>query len=458
MENKMNEMKNKPVEDDGFQLEYVLKFAYTLVLSALLGFGYFNRESIMDWFKGEPTSGPAQEQAASGAATTTKKEKKVKFWRAPMNPAYVRDKPGKSPMGMDLVPVYEGEENLTGGPTVIIDPVTVQNIGVQTALVTKVNLSRIIRTVGHVDYNEQKISRVNIKFSGWIDKLYVDKTGQPVKRGDPMAEIYSPELVSTQQEYLLAYRNMKKTQASSFAEVASGGESLLESARKRLEYWDITKKQIKDLEERGTVSKTVLLHAPYDGIVIEKMAERGMRVMPGMDLYRIADLSTVWVIAHIYDYEIPWVKVGQDVVMDLPYIPGKIFHGKVNYIYPYLDQKVRDVKVRLVLANPGLELKPAMYANVQLESEIGSAVTAIPNHAILRSGKRNLVFVDKGEGKFEPRDVVLGPEGQDGLVQVLAGVREGEKIVTSAQFLFDSESRLKEAIQKMLDARVSEKQ
>lgn len=382
------------------------------------------------------------------------KERKIIYWRAPMDPTYIRDKPGKSPMGMDLVPVYEGEENI-GGPTVVIDPVTVQNIGVQKATVRKVGLSRIIRTVGHVDYNEEKISRVNIKFSGWIEKLYVDETGQPVRQGQLMAEIYSPELVTTQQEYLLAYQNRKKTEGSPFYEITSGGESLLASARKRLQYWDITEKQIQELERRGTVSKTVTLFAPYDGIVISKMAEQGMRVVPGMDLYRIADLSTVWVIAHIYDYEVPWVKKGQDVVMDLPYIPGKIFHGTVNYVYPYLDQKVRDIKVRLVFDNPRLELKPEMYVNVQMESHIGSAVTAIPNEAILRSGKRNLVFVDKGGGKFEPRDVILGPEGQDGLVQVLSGVREGERIVTSAQFLLDSESRLKEAIQKMLEARMS---
>jgi len=398
---------------------------------------------------GDMTSADASQKKDEGAA----KGKKILYWRAPMDPTYIRSGPGKSPMGMDLIPVYEGEGNIGGGPTVVIDPVTVQNMGVQKATVKKVNLSRIIRTVGHVDYNEEKIARVNVKFSGWIEKLYVDETGQEVKKGQPMAEIYSPDLVTTQQEYLLAYQNLKKTKESPFTEVASGGESLLESARKRLEYWDVTDMQIKELEKRGTVNKTVMLYAPYDGVVINKMAETGMRVMPGMDLYRIADLSTVWVIAHIYDYEVPWVRTGQDVVMDLPYIPGKVFHGTVNYVYPYLDQKVRDIKVRLVFKNPGLELKPEMYANVQLESQIGTDVTAIPNDAILRSGKRNLVFVDKGEGKFEPRDVVLGPEGQDGLVQVLAGVEEGESIVTSAQFLFDSESRLKEAIQKMLEAR-----
>jgi Cu(I)/Ag(I) efflux system membrane fusion protein/cobalt-zinc-cadmium efflux system membrane fusion protein len=250
---------------------------------------------------------------------------------------------------------------------------------------------------------------------------------------------------------------MKRLEASTFSEVTESSRSLLESTRRRLLYWDISEGQIKDLEEKGTISKTVTLFAPANGIVIDKMAEEGMRVVPGMDLFRIADLSEVWVYAHIYEYEVPWVKVGQPVEMDLPYSPGRTYKGKVDYIYPYLDQKARDIKVRLVFQNPDLELKPQMYANVQLESRLGADVTAVPTEAVIRSGKRNIMFVAKGGGKFEPRDVVLGPEGQDGLVQILAGIQPGEEVVTSAQFLLDSESRLKEAIQKMLEARRSGK-
>ncbi|MCK5574037.1 MAG: efflux RND transporter periplasmic adaptor subunit, partial [Bacteroidetes bacterium] len=289
-------------------------------------------------------------------------------------------------------------------------------------------------------------------------KLHVDETGQQVRRGQAMLEIYSPELVSTQEEYLLAVRNMKKLEDSPFSEVTESSRSLLESTRRRLLYWDISERQIKDLEEKGTISKTVTLFAPTDGVVIDKMAEEGMRVIPGMDLFRIADLSEIWVYAHIYEYEVPWVKVGQPAEMDLPYNPGRTFRGKVDYIYPYLDKKARDVKVRLVFQNPDLELKPQMYANVQLESRLGADVTAVPTEAVIRSGKRNLVFVARGGGKFEPRDVVLGPEGQGGLVQVLAGIQPGEEVVTSAQFLLDSESRLKEAIQKMLESRRSGQQ
>ncbi|MFQ6114716.1 MAG: efflux RND transporter periplasmic adaptor subunit, partial [bacterium] len=390
--------------------------------------------------------------------TTNKNGKRILYWRAPMDPTYISDKPGKSPMCMDLIPVSEGEEDLSGGPTVVIDPVTVQNIGVRTARVEKKDLYRAIRTVGHLDYNEQKLYRVNVKFSGWIERLYVDETGQPVRKGQPMLEIYSPELVTTQEEYLLALSNAKKLADSPFEEISKGTHSLLESTRRRLLYWDITEEQIKDLEEKGIISKTMTLYSPVDGIVIFKTAEEGMHVRPGMDLYRIADLSTIWVYASIYEYELPWVKQGQTAEMDLPYIPGKVFTGKVDYIYPYLNQKTRVVKLRLVFPNPALMLKPEMYANIQIKSKLGDEVVAVPDEAVLHGGKRNIVFVARGEGKFEPREVVLGPEAEGGYYQVIAGLQPGEEVVTSAQFLLDSESRLKEAIQKMLVIREKSKE
>jgi multidrug efflux pump subunit AcrA (membrane-fusion protein) len=390
-----------------------------------------------------------KEQASMPAQ---KKERKILYWRAPMDPTYISDKPGKSPMGMDLIPVYEGEEQ-TGGPTVVIDPVTMQNIGVQTTPVRKVNLHRVIRTVGYLDYNEEKLQRVNIKFSGWVERLYVDQTGQHVQQGQPMLSIYSPDLVATQEEYLLAYRNAKRLATSSFGDISAGGESLLESSRRRLLYWDISEKQIRDLEENGRVSKTVTLYAPSNGVVIKKMVEEGMRVMPGMDLYQLADLSQLWVYGQIYQYEVPFVKVGQPVQVHVSYIPGKTYKGKVDYVYPFLDEKTRNVSVRIVVPNPNLELKPQMYATVDFASSIGSNVTAIPSDAVIRTGTRNVVFVAKGGGKFQPRDVTLGPEGQNGLVQVLAGVVPNENVVTSAQFLIDSESRLKEAIQMMIEAK-----
>ena len=316
------------------------------------------------------------------------------------------------------------------------------------------NLYRSIRTVGHLDYNEETYSRVNIKFSGWIEKLFADQTGQEIHKGDAMLEIYSPELVSTQEEYLLAFRNVEKLENSTFQSVAGSARSLLDAVRRRLLYWDITEQQILDLEERAAVKKTLTLYAPTNGIIIEKMAELGMRITPGMDLYRMADLSTIWAYAHIYEYDASWIRPGQSIVMDLPYSPGRTYEGRIDYIYPYLDQKSRNIKIRLVFPNPRRELKPQMYANIQIVARIGGDVTALPNEAIIRTGERNLVFVALGGGKFEPRTVVLGLEGQDGLVQVIGGISAGEEVVTSAQFLMDSESRMKEAIQKMLKDRL----
>ena len=379
-----------------------------------------------------------------------KKGKKILYWRAPMNPTFISDKPGKSPMGMDLIPVYEGEE-MASGSTVRIDPVIVQDMGVRTAVVKRQPFYRVIRTVGHVDYNEQTLYNINTKFPGWIEKLYVDRTGELVRRGQPLFTIYSPELVSTQQEYLLAFKNQQKLQKSAYKEVSSGAESLLAATRQRLKLWDISDKQIETLEQTGKIQKDLTIYSPVNGFVIHKNAVEGNYTMAGMDLFKIADLSVVWVYAHIFEYELPWIKVGQKVIMDLPYIPGQQFEGRVDYLYPYLNAKTRDVKVRLVFKNPTLELKPQMYANIVIESNPGEHVLAIPSEAIIRTGKRNIVFLALGKGKFRPQDVIVGPEGEDSLVKVIAGLKEGQRIVTSAQFLIDSESRLQEAIQKMLE-------
>ena len=408
----------------------------------------------MDLVKAESARSIEQmpDQAIAVADAGENQGRKILYWQAPMDPTFVSDKPGKSPMGMEMVPVYEGEEGSTG-PTVVIDPVTMQNIGVQTTPVRRENLYRSIRSVSHVDYNEETFSRVNIKYSGWIERMHVDQTGQAVRTGQPMLEVYSPELVSTQEEYLLAYRNSQKLGDSSVASIASGARSLLEAARRRLQYWDISEEQIQALEKRGSVTKSMTIYAPSNGFVVEKHAEQGMRVIPGMDLYRLADLSTVWLFAHFYEQEAPWIKQGQMVEMSLPYNPGKMYRGRVDYVYPYLDQKTRDVKVRLVFPNPRLELKPNMYANVNLKVHMRDAVTVVPDDAILRTGTRDIVFVALGGGKFEPREVVLGVEGQGGLVQILTGVAPNDNVVTSAQFLLDSESRLKEAILKMLAPR-----
>ncbi len=382
-------------------------------------------------------------------------ERKILYWRAPMDPTEIYDHPGKSRMGMDLIPVYEDEIAMGGGGTITIDPVTVQNMGVRVAPVRRVEFKRTIRTVGYVDFNEEKLFTITTKISGWIEKLFVAATGDEVKKGQPILEIYSPDLVTTQQEYLLALKTRKMLGGSSDAAIREGAKSLLESTYKRLLYWDIPPQDIARLEKTGEVRKTMQLRSPADGVVIHKNAVEGLHVKEGQNLYQIADLSTVWIEASIYDYETPWVHVGQEAIVDLSYLPGKSFKGRVNYIYPYLNKKTRDVRVRLEFPNPNFELKPGMYANVQLKTRPQKNVLAIPTEAVIRSGKRTIVFVARGGGIFEPREIKIGEEGDGGLVKVLAGLLDGEEVVISAQFLLDSESRLQEAIQKMLEERKS---
>ncbi|MBN2091713.1 efflux RND transporter periplasmic adaptor subunit [candidate division KSB1 bacterium] len=377
---------------------------------------------------------------------------KILYWRAPMDPTYISDKPGKSPMGMDLVPVYEGEEG-GGTGSILIDPATEQNMGIRTAVVKRQDVYRTIRTVGTVTYNEEKLYTVNSKISGWIENLNVNYTGQLVRKGEPLLEIYSPDLVSAQEEYLLALKNRDMMKESSFDEIKNGAQTLLVSTRKRLENWDIPDKAIDAIEQRGAVTKTMTLTAPANGVVIHKNAVEGVHVKAGENLYQIADLSSVWVEASVYEYEVPWVKLGQPAEMELSYSPGKKFNGKVAYIYPYLDKKARDVKVRLAFANPKMELKPEMYANITIQTEPEHDVLVVPGQAVIRSGVRNVVFVKHDAGKFEPREITLGAEAENGLIKVASGLLEGEQIVTSGQFLLDSESNAQEAIRKMLEAK-----
>ncbi|MFH5886006.1 efflux RND transporter periplasmic adaptor subunit [Halalkalibaculum sp. DA3122] len=385
-----------------------------------------------------------------------KGDREILYWQAPMNPSEIYDKPGKSKMGMDLVPVYADEANSSEG-MVKINPVVVQNMNVRTATVQQKDLSTTVNAVGKVEYDEQKLYNVNPKVSGWVEQLYVDYTGKMVQRGQPLFSIYSPELVTTQREYLLALKTRDKVGSSSFEQIRAGGNSLLEATRKRLEYWDIPDSEIKELEQSGEVKKAVTLKSPATGVVLHKNAVEGEFIKSGTPAYKIADLSTVWVQTSVYDYEVPWIEEGQPAQMELSYQPGKTYRGTVAYVYPSLDQKTRTVQVRLEFPNPDLELKPGMFANVRIQTRPKHNVTVIPNEAIIRTGERNIVFVAKGEGAFEPREVTLGMEGgqRNNEIEILEGVKPGEEIVTSAQFLFDSESRLQEAIQKMLQQKTS---
>ncbi|UCE82185.1 MAG: efflux RND transporter periplasmic adaptor subunit, partial [Deltaproteobacteria bacterium] len=314
-------------------------------------------------------------------------------------------------------------------------------------------LVKYIRAVGNIRTDETKLYEINTKFAGWIEKLYVEFEGEVVRKGQPLFDIYSPELVSAQEEYLLALRQYENLSSSAYPSIRQGAERLLQASRTRLLYWDHTDKQIREIEQTGKTRKTVTIHSPASGVVVIRKATQGRYFKPGTRMYKIADLSTVWVDVEIYEYDLPWIHQGMTAEMELPYAPGKRFHGKVLYIYPYLNPQTRTAKLRLEFPNPNYELKLDMYANVYLKSTIAEESLVVPQEAVIRSGDRNLVFVSLGEGRFQPREVKLGLEGNENEYQVLEGLREGENIVVSAQFMLDSESHLREAIQKMLEVR-----
>lgn len=397
-----------------------------------------------------PLNGGGETTSAESSAKSTG-EKKILYYRAPMDPSYISPKPGKSPMGMDLVPVYEGEE--TFGSTVKINPVVEQNMGVRIAPVERRDLYREIRTVGRVDYDESLMSHIHTKFSGWIEKTYVSTTGEKIRVGEKLVEIYSPQLVTAQQEYLDAFNSLKTMGQTADPSIRSNASVMLQSSRIRLEYFDISDDQIKALEQTGQVKKTVTIQSPFDGYVVEKHVVDGMEVKPGMQMYTIADLSQIWVYADIYEYELPWLAEGQKAEMSLSYLPGETFKGIVNYVYPYLDSKSRTIKARLKFSNPKMTLKPGMYANVKIESSPIKNVIAVPLEAVLFSGERSLVFVALGGGRFAPRTVVVGMESGGGYYEIKSGLMEGDQVVLSGQFLLDSESRLQEGIAKLLGNR-----
>ena len=302
--------------------------------------------------------------------------------------------------------------------------------------------------MGLIDYDETKYTHVHSKISGWVEELYVNYTGQFVKKGQPLLGIYSPELVSTQEEYLTAIQvGHDKGANNSFS---ASRDALVRSTRQRLVYWDIPEEQIDKLETSGKVNKLMTLYSPFDGIVVHKNALNGMEVKSGMALYEIADISSVWVYAEIYEYEIPWLEAGLEAEMTLSYAPGKIYKGKVAYVYPFLDTKTRTMKVRLEFKNDHLELKPGMYANVNIFPVIKDETVIVPGSAVIRSGEREVVFVKVGRGKYVPRQITLGAEGEDGFYQVLEGLKEGDEIVVTSQFLLDSESSLREVALKRL--------
>ena len=384
-------------------------------------------------------------KGAGATASTASSERKLKYYKSTMSPGETSPVPARDSMGMDMVPVYETEAAPSDSPLITIESATMQQMNIRTATVTRGPLRRVLRTVGAIDYNEAGLADVTTKFRGWIEKLYVDTTGQQVHRGEPLFEIYAPELYSAQREYLLTLD----------ATNAPGGAALKSSARTKLKFFDISDEQIAELERTREPSKTLAVVAPQDGFVTEKMAVQGQMVDAGMKLYRLADLGLVWVQAQVYEQDLDYVRLGQEATVTLSYLPDREFRGRVTYIYPNVDEKTRTAKVRMEFHNPGYFLKPGMFATVQVRSELAPSVLLVPDMALLRSGEKNTVFVALEGGKFEPRTVTLGPQAENDNYQVLSGLNEGERIVTSGQFLLDSESQLREAIQKMRGERES---
>jgi len=389
---------------------------------------------------------PSMQQTSEVAS-----EKKPLFYRSPMNPTVTSPAPATDAMGMDYVPVFKDEDEPTGNPGAIsIDPAMVQSIGVRTAKAELKSFSRSVKAVGRVDFNEQKIGRLHPKVEGWIDGIFMDRTGERVEKNQQLLSLYSPKLVSTQQEYLLALSNLKILNKSPIPEIREGARTLATSARERLVLMDVAEHQIKELEESGKIRESLHIHSPFAGTIVRIGSREGQYVSPKTELYFIVDLSDVWVYADVYDYELPWIAERDEVTMTLASVPGRIFKGSVEYIYPYAEQKTRTTRVRMVFDNPELLLRPDMFADIVIASDRQEHAVVIPTEAIVRSGASPQVYIQRAAGKFEPRTVSLGIEA-NGQIAILEGLEPGEEVVTSAQFLVDSESKLKEATNKMLE-------
>src|ERR1035437_3037975 len=399
---------------------------------------------------------PMEEKAHTGAGATGRTAspaaaRKILLYRSPMNPSETSPTPRKDSMGMDFVPVYSDEVDAGSGPpgpeglaTVTIDARKQSLLGLKTVAVTRAPFETSIRTTGRVAPDERRVHHVHTRYEGFVEHVTADFTGKYVKKGEALAFIYSPELYATQQEYLLALRASRALGTSGISSVAEGGRDLLAAARQRLLLWEITPADIERIEQNGEPIRAMPVYAPISGFVTGRTAYHGMKVMPADTLFDILDLSSVWVLADVYENELPRLSIGQRATMTLSYWPGRAWSGTLTYIYPAVDEKTRTVKVRIELDNPKGELKPEMYADVTVRGRTRE-VLQVPDDAILESGTRNIVFVSEGEGRLVPREVSVGDHGA-GVVEIRDGLKEGEVVVRGANFLVDSESRLKAAI------------
>ncbi len=396
---------------------------------------------------------PVGMQAASEAASRPATERKILYWRAPMDPSYVSDKPGKSPMGMDLVPVYEDEAPTEGG--VRVSRSFLQNFAVRTTKVERGSLPMEIRTVGTLAHNDEKVVSVNTKFEGWIEKSYFNNIGEVVNKGDVLFEIYSPQLVTTQREYLAAMDYVERLTANgAYPDAIKRAKSLLKSARERLRYWDMTEEQIEAIEKSKEAGRTISFLSPASGAIVAKMGNsfEGMKLSPGMTVLKLAHHATLWAEVEFFEQDIRHVREGQTVSVSVDAFPGRRWSGKILLLRPAVDPRTRTLTALVEVANKDLKLRPQMFANVLLRAGGVSNSVLVPDQAVLHSGERAVVVVVQAPGLFEPREVRLGIES-GGMQEITHGLSGGETIVTSSQFLIDSESNLKAAISQLLSDR-----
>lgn len=373
--------------------------------------------------------------AVAGAAPAD--DRKIKYYQSTMNPSEVKPGPGKDSMGMDMVPVYEDADSMAAA--IQIDAVTIQRMNLKTAAVERGPVRREIRAVGIVAYNEEGLRDITTKYEGWIEKLLVNATWTTVQAGDALFEIYSPDVYNAQFNYLVALQSEGGTVGP-----------LTRAALARLQLFDISSEFIDEVVRAGEPKRTYPYRAPSAGVVIEKMAVEGQMVAPGERIYRLADLSSVWALAQIYESDLPFVKEGQSVTVRTTYGSDRTISGKVDLLLPQVEEQTRTVTARLVLENPDGFLRPDMFVDVRFATQLADSAVLVPDIAVLRSGERNSVFVALDGGSFEPREVTLGVRSEGNFYEVREGLNAGERVVTSGQFLLDSESQLREAIQKML--------
>lgn len=390
------------------------------------------------------------EPSSSSVSSMPQGERRVLFYRNPMNPTVTSPVPAKDEMGMDYVPVYEGD--MTGGTEVRIDPSVVQAMNVRTERVRRQQVHQQVRTVGYLEYDQERMVTVTTRYSGWVEKVYVHYLGDAVRKGQPLFDIYSPDLVQTQQELLTALDYAHRMDGAPVG-AHDRAHALVDAARTRLELWDVTDAQIAALEKRGEIQRAVTVFSPARGVVMKTMTGlEGMAVNSGMELFHIADLSTLWLSVEAFEDQVAWIRPGTVARVTLTYFPGETFEGRVRLVAPEMSEQTRTLPVRLEIPNPDGRLRPGMYATVVFEPPDVGETLAVPAEAVLRTGDSTLVVVARGEGRFAPRAVTLGREGE-GMVEITSGLEEGEEVVTSAQFLLDSESSLRAAIEKLLDAR-----